>query len=55
MKDLGYANGWAETPEIIKNCRQHNNHKIHSKKIGRCIHQTTCETCDYTYKVDSSD
>ena len=54
MKDLDYANGWKEIPEIVKNCPGGKEHRIEGKSLGRCLSQTTCHTCGYTYKVDSS-
>jgi hypothetical protein len=59
MKDLGYANGWTETPEEVKKCRDGHNkgeeHAGYSKTIGRCLTEYRCSTCGYSYKVDSSD
>lgn len=52
--DLGYANGWQTDPEIYKQCRAAK-HKVRGATIGRCLTQTWCDTCRYTYKVDSSD
>jgi len=54
MTNYGYVNGWKETPEQVKKCRELK-HKIIEKNIGRCRNQYTCEICQYTYKVDSSD
>ena len=54
MTNYGYANGWNETPEAIKKCRELK-HKTVEKKLGRCLNQYTCDICKYTYKVDSSD
>ncbi len=52
IKDLGYANGWKETPEIVKECRE--KHKQRSRTIGNCLHEYYCDKCGYVYKVDSS-
>ncbi len=52
-KDLGYANGWSETPEIIKECeKQH--HKQYSHNVGNCLTEYGCGACKYSYMVDSS-
>jgi len=51
IKGLGWANGWTEIPEIVKNCT----HKQKVEQTGRCEHRHTCEICGYTYMVDSSD
>lgn len=55
MTDLGYANGWEETPEIVKNCP----HPIESpyyyvKTVGNCLTEYGCTECGYKYLVDSS-
>ena len=50
-RDLGYANGWGDTPEIVKNC-PHQQTEIH---LGSCVHQVTCVECGFTYKYDSGD
>lgn len=52
--NLGTANGWHETPKIIKLCIE----KKHSPKqtgIGRCLTEVTCKLCKYKYLIDSSD
>ena len=59
--DLGYINGWKHDsiPEIYQKCvdaRENREvHDIEWKTIGRCLNKTTCKTCGWTYKVDSSD
>jgi len=62
MKDLGYANGWRETPEIVEKCGathdrgdQGEKHRFYSKNVGRCLNEYGCLTCGYKYLVDSSD
>lgn len=54
MKDLSYANGWKETPEIVKKCEKLG-HKKEFKTIGRCLTEYYCHICDYKYKIDSGD
>lgn len=51
IRDLGWGNGWSETPEIVKNC-PHQQTEIH---LGSCVHQVTCVECGFTYKYDSGD
>ena len=51
MIDLGTANGWEETPEIVKACT----HDTEEKTISNCLHVITCKVCGYTYMVDSGD
>lgn len=57
--NLGYANGWVETPEIIEKCRESRDrgekHETWSRNDGRCLNSYGCKTCGYEYKVDSSD
>lgn len=51
IRELGWANGWAETPEIVKNCT----HQQTEVNLGSCVHQVTCVKCGFTYKYDSGD
>lgn len=55
MKDLGYMNGWGniipkEMAEALKK-----GYEIKERKIGRCLHEYTCEKGGFYYKIDSSD
>lgn len=58
MKDLGYANGWKETPEIVKKCnslrKQDVTHTGWCRRVGNCLHEYGCDVCGYFYLVDSS-
>ena len=56
MTDLGYANGWKETPEIVKNCRPHPTQHpgYYVKLVGNCLTEYGCTECGYKYLVDSS-
>lgn len=54
MKDLGYANGWKETPDEIRIC-DILKHRQSSRKAGKCLTEYGCEKCEYKYLVDSSD
>ena len=51
LQDLGWGNGWGETPEIVKSCR----HQISDVVLRPCVHQVTCLDCGYTYLYDSGD
>ena len=51
LLDLGWANGWAETPEIVKKCA----HRPADVPLGSCAHRVTCASCGYTYAYDSGD
>lgn len=54
MKDLGYANGWKDTPEIVKECKE-KGHEREWRSVGRSVGEYTCKICGYTFRVDSSD
>ena len=54
MKDLGYANGLKETPKELIEARA-KGYEITERKIGRCLHEYTCEQGGFYYRVDSSD
>ncbi len=48
--ELGTANGWTETPEIVKNCK-HN--RIESGP--ECNIKVVCDICNYIFWKDCSD
>ena len=52
-KNLGYANGWKDTPEIVKKCEEMG-HKQYHRVVGNCDHEYGCVECGYSYSVDSS-
>jgi len=56
--DLGWANGWEQTPELVIECSR-KKHPVTSKDIGppfRGMHNVvTCTICRYVYYTDSSD
>ena len=54
IQDLGYANGWGETKEIVDICESLK-HKKEIIRIGQCLTQYICRECGYSYKVDSTD
>lgn len=51
MVNLGTANLWNKTPEVVKNCT----HEKHEQKLGHCYHQIMCTKCNYTYNINSQD
>ena len=50
LRDLGWANGWKETPKIVKEC----DHPLVGRRIGNCAYERKCYVCGYVYSVDSS-
>lgn len=52
---LGCANGWTETPEIVKKAQEDQEASWYSATIGRCYTQYFCDKYKITYTVDSSD
>ena len=59
IQDLGWANGWQGTPDIVTQCRAARESGEKHEMAGgagpwHCTHVTTCLTCGYTFKVDSS-
>ena len=54
--DLGWMNGWRETPRIVKRCRELGHAISDVDSSGRGYHHVVkCEECNYVYHVDSSD
>ena len=53
MKNLGYANGWEKTPEIVKECQGKKHNPPHHKTTMRCVTRVGCEICGYYYHIDS--
>lgn len=53
-KDLGYANGWKNTPDIIKKCKA-KGHVREYKNVGRGVTEYSCPICKYKYSIDSTD
>lgn len=52
--NLGYVNGWKETPKIVSVCRG----KVHPREYegaGRCVERVRCAVCGYEYFIDSGD
>jgi hypothetical protein len=52
-RDLGYANGWKNTPDIVEKCRK-KKHSISGVTVSNCLHEYFCDICKYKYQVDSS-
>ena len=52
---LGCANGWTETPEIVKKAQEDPEAEWYSATIGRCYTQYFCDKYKITHTVDSSD
>jgi len=48
---LGCANGWETEPEKIRRCT----HELIRTNLGNCLNEYTCNICNYTYTLDSSD
>jgi hypothetical protein len=55
VTNLGTANSWKETPQIVTDCQERNHERIYTTNGGRGITVITCTVCGYTYKVDSTD
>ena len=54
--DLGWANGWKETPAIVKKCREQKHEVVNFDRSGNrgLDHEVRCHTCKYVYHYDSS-
>lgn len=58
--DLGWGNGWKQTPQIVADCldaqRRGERHDITDEPTQwTCCHRVTCRACGYTYQYDSGD
>jgi len=55
VKDLGWANSWKETPEIVKKCEELKHEiKRTSGNMRGTDNTVRCDICRYVYKYDSS-
>ena len=59
LRDLGWANGWHETPVEVVKCRELGHERTstdegHIKNHGYDT-VTRCPTCGYKFHTDSSD
>ena len=54
--DLGWSNGWKETPAIVKNCQEVLKHGLKSEKWqnSKNIYKYSCDICKYFYVTDES-
>jgi len=56
--DLGWANGWAEDPQIVKQCKELG-HTPRTYNLDPTMHgldhEVICAKCGYMYHYDSSD
>jgi hypothetical protein len=53
-KDLGWMNGWKETPkEYIFHSKK--NHKVWVNQFARCGNDYKCPVCKIKWSVDSGD
>ena len=56
LKDLGWANGWKASPEIVVLCElssDHHNTDTFDRRFG-FTHRVQCDKCGYFYQYDSS-
>ena len=55
FKDLGWLNGYNNgLPEEYEKCRAQG-HKVSGREVGNCAYEYTCNICNITYSIDSSD
>ena len=57
VRDLGWANGWKETPEIVKRCRALGHKTIDTNRDPTwhgLTNEVRCDECGYVYRYDSS-
>ena len=54
LTNFGCANGWTQTPAIVRACRDLG-HIPQDETIRPCLHRVTCPECKYFYTYDSSD
>lgn len=58
LKDLGWANDWVSTPEIVVKCWEMKHEELGGTTshhdYSRCIHSYECKVCGYRYREDSS-
>jgi hypothetical protein len=56
--NLGWANGWKETPQIVEECRKKKHYPSdvdHGPPNRGIEHVVVCKECGYIYRYDSSD
>lgn len=52
--NLGYANNWKKTPDVVIHCIEQN-HTREIKTATSLVTQYICRKCGYVYKVDRGD
>lgn len=62
VKDMGTANAWDRGTPVPVEMLAHEqaikageHHVMKSRTVGRCLTETTCETCGIKWTTDSSD
>ncbi len=50
---LGWANGWEDLPDKVKNCEHIQTHTQHNRRGTN--NTIRCDECKWYYKVDSGD
>lgn len=55
--DLGCANNWRETPQMVKSCRDaiHTPTDTNPTAPRSGLHYVRCDLCGYKYTYDTSD
>jgi hypothetical protein len=56
-KNLGWQNGWQETPLIVQACREAGHTPVEvncDQSMHGYEHHVSCPICKYFYRVDSS-
>ena len=51
---LGTANNWDVSPQIISICND-KKHTLTKEKIFSNLYKLTCQVCNYSYYIDSTD
>jgi len=54
IKNLGWANGWEETPPDVVKCNSLGHVLKDVKSNWSCVTEKYCPICNYYYKIDSS-
>ena len=54
MKNLGFANGWTEVPEIVREAEE-KGYEIERVRMGNCVTRCVCRELNFFYSIDSSD
>ncbi len=54
-KNLGFVNGWKETPQIVSDCEAAGHKRRGTHDGTRCLSETFCDICNYKFSMDSGD